>query len=104
MIESQFDTGDLATFRTEIPVNELTRLQSSITFLENAAALRKELKETAGKLAEIDEQLSAAQSDLAGTQKALHDAAVEAERGRAEELMSKGLCPKCGRSLKHACQ
>ena len=104
LIESQFDAGDLATFRTEISVNELTQLQNSITFLENAATLRRELKETAGKLAEIDEQLSAAQSDLASTQKALHDAALDAERKRAEDLTSRGLCPKCGKPLEHTCQ
>jgi hypothetical protein len=103
LIESQFDAGDLAAFHTEISVNELARLRDSITFLENATVLRRELKETAGKLTETDDQLSAVQLELTSVQKALHDAAVEAERNRAEELMSRGLCPKCGKSMEHIC-
>lgn len=103
LISDEFDTQELQAFRTEINVNDLISLRRSIELLEHVIALRKELQETAKKSAAIDDELSAAQSESADAQKAIHDAALEAERQRAEELKSKGLCPKCGKTLEHIC-
>lgn len=67
--------------------NDLLVLQSSIKQLETAAKLRRESKESAVQLADIETQLAAAQEQFA---------ALEAEA-------RKGLCPKCGKELEHIC-
>jgi DNA repair exonuclease SbcCD ATPase subunit len=61
--------------------NEAVRLWGSIKRLEALGALLGELKVSAGRLAGVEAELSAAQAEL-----------------------QKGLCPKCGRPMEHACQ
>lgn len=104
LLVDQTDTSELANFKPELSLSELNALQDSISLLERTIVLRIEIKETAVRAAATEDELSAAQSVLASTQKALHDAELEAQRQRVEELTSKGLCPTCGESLEHLCQ
>jgi energy-coupling factor transporter ATP-binding protein EcfA2 len=84
VFSSGFDTQELQAFRMEISANDLIPLRTSIEFLEHVIALRRELQETAEKSALVDDQLSAAQSELSG-------------------LASRVLCPKCGKAREHVC-
>jgi exonuclease SbcC len=68
--------------------NDLLVLQSSIRHLDTATLLRRELKESAASLADIESQLAAVHEELA---------ALQAEA-------RKGMCEKCGKPLEHICQ
>jgi DNA repair exonuclease SbcCD ATPase subunit len=64
----------------ETAYSEAVRLWRSITAIEVLAALLGEITDSAEKLAGVEIELSAAQAEL-----------------------RKGLCPKCGKPLEHAC-
>jgi hypothetical protein len=90
-LAGQADIMGLEKFKIDIPVTDLIKCWNILGSLESLALSRREIKETKQALTNIDDQLSAAQTELLNTQKALHDAE------------SKGLCPKCGKSLEHIC-
>lgn len=102
------DLGELEAFYTTISTDELVVLESSINWLGNAKVIRGALQETANDLCNIDEQLMAAQTDLAMVQAELQRIEVEKARKKAEEeaaaAAAKGLCPKCGKALEHVCE
>jgi DNA repair exonuclease SbcCD ATPase subunit len=92
LLSAMPDTQELAAFQMEISATGLNDLQASITLVEHVIALRKELQETNQKSATVDDQLSAAQSDLSEAQH------LEDERNRVE-----GVCPRCGKTTEHMC-
>lgn len=104
LLSGGFDTQELQAFHPENFVNDALSLHRSIELLEDVLQQRRVLQETTEKSALIDDQLSAAESELIGAQRAIQDAAIEAERQRVEELTAQGLCPKCGQSMEHTCR